>query len=273
MALWTASGQSLVSTSGNTATSGIQTVTASATPHTMGAWTTLIASTSTPGDALALYAGSTAVNATDSSTLIDIGVGAAASERVLVAGVPVGWIPIGGRAFHLPVQVAAGERISARAQSAIASKAVLTGVNLSGAGGWVRSATAVIADSYGVSSAASSGTAMTDVGSANTKSAWTQIAASTNRRHKLLVPIPTCAAGVTAILQSDYLFDVGIGAPGSESVLLANVYTATTTSEDIRAGTLVPYRCDIPAGSALSVRMQKSNVSSQPLSMVLIGFD
>lgn len=274
MALWPTVGRSQIGTTGNTGTSASSvSVTGSATPHAMGSWTTLVASTPFRVDGISLFSFGTSGAGADTSVLIDVGIGAAASERVLVATVPIGFMPIGARAFFLPIQVPAGERIAVRLQSAVASKAVTVGMVLTGDGDWVRMPGTAIADVYGAVTGSSSGTTLSDTGSANTKAAWTEITSSTSRRYRCLLPIPSLIPADTSITTSDYLYDVGIGASGSEVSIMSDMPAVSNAQEDIRMPTLQPLWRGIPAGTRLSARMQKSVSGAEPLSMALIGFD
>ena len=104
------------------------TITAHATPHTKGSWVSVVASA--PFDVTWLgvtTSDSTHVSATNTGQLLDIGVGAAASELVLIANIPSGFSALtvltgsgGSKGIAwFPVEIPSGTNISARMQAVI----------------------------------------------------------------------------------------------------------------------------------------------------------
>jgi hypothetical protein len=275
MALWVPSEQSRVETNGITATTTLGVaVTASATPHTKGSWVTLVASTSFDVDLIDIFTYvNTSTSGVDTSQLLDIGIGGAGSEVVLIGNIPRGHVPSGGHSVMFPVRIPAGSRIAGRLQSAVVSGQHSTGLILSASSGWNRSNSGGLVTTYGADTATSSGAVLADTGSANTKAAWTQITAATTSRHRFLVPVPSLAAGDTSITTSFYLYDIGIGAAASEVAILSNIPLASNAIEDIRCPTLPPLLRDIPEGTRLSARFQKGTVAGEPLSMTILGID
>jgi hypothetical protein len=275
MALWPSAGASQVSSTANNASStAVVVVTGSATPNTPGSWTTLIASTPFAVSDMTLYtAAVTNTSAADSSTLVDIAVGASGSEQVVVAGLPLGFISDTTRSVPLPLRVPSGARISARVQGAQASKAVSLGLIVTGSsGGWAGVESAYSAVSYGVNTGTSTGTALTGGGTANTKSAWTEISSATSARHRLLLAIPTGVAGNTNMTGCTYLYDIGIGASGSEVVLIPDMFAGISSLEALNQTVNRAVRCDIPSGTRLAARQQCSASGLQSFSLVLVGF-
>lgn len=272
MALWTAGRGGQAGTSGNTATTAVlTTVTSSATVNTMGSWVTLIASTPFAADTLTVANMSqTFLSGSDTSMLMDIGVGASGSEVVVVAGIPMGGHPAGPRTMPIPLRIASGVRIAARSQSVVASENCFPGLTLSAATGWFPSGGGAVVDSYGVSSSISGGTAIADIGSTNTKGAFTELTSGTTRRCRFLLPLP-CLPASNTILAGNYLYDVAIGASGSEQVILPNLGFVMTTTEEMRQPSLQPFPVDLPSGTRLSARQQKSLSTGNPMSLVLLG--
>lgn len=89
--------------------------------------------------------------------------------------------------------------------------------------------------------------------SANTKSSWVELIAS------------TAAAGTGILITMDgqnfssrkILLDIGLGAPASETVLIGNIYYQTGPSSADQSDAWF-FPCDIPAGSRVSARVQGS---------------
>ncbi len=251
-------------------TSLLTTITASATPHTPGSWVEMVPATSWVADMLWLQIGAqVATSATDTSSLVDIGVGGSGSEIVLVADIPVGYLLANSSPAPLPRRVPAGSRLSLRLRSAVVSKTATAQLRLAGGGlhaqvGYGRSTT------YGADQAASSGTAVTPPGATNTKSAWTVIDAATAHSMRAVTVCVTTRPD-TSMTTKDCLFDVGVGEDGSEVVLVADVVAAYGLSEAI----IAPYVCqpvDVPAGSRLVARYQSTSTADAP-AVVVIGFD
>ena len=151
-------------------------VTADSTPHTKGSWTQLVASTSAEINCLVVTIVAVALNATDTASLLDIGVGASGSESAVAENIAVGGAGVSIPAAHsihfvLPVKIAAGSRIAARLQSLVGSRSGTVTVN-----GYNFGATQAIPttlDVLGTNTATSEGTALA---ASNT---WTQIVSST----------------------------------------------------------------------------------------------
>jgi len=112
----------------DTSTSFMTTITAGASAHTKGSWTQLLASTTGRVVAIAIH---TRGGATDVRYLVDIGIGAAGSETVLVADLGCessgAWIP---SMFLVLIVVAPGTRIAARCQASTASSTINYGLIL-----------------------------------------------------------------------------------------------------------------------------------------------
>lgn len=87
---------------------------------------------------------------------------------------------------------------------------------------------------------------------AHTKGAWGEVIASTGKNASGLLVI--VGGGTTG----EFLYDIGIGASGSEKVLLANLYFGMAHSSQYRNFMSFFLPIFIPAGSRISVRGQSS---------------
>lgn len=234
--------------------------TAGGTAHTLGAWTELIASTD--ADADLLYGQfATSNNGNDSSTLVDIGIGAAGAETAVITSIPAGFAgPTFATEFALPIDLPAGTRVAFRARSIQAGK---TNVGLSASVLSTGVAAPSSLDTIGAVTASSSATNITPVDT------WVQMTASTSQAYSAVALIPTVSGGALAN-DAGIVFTLGIGAGGSE------VELASVTCESISAEQFGPddgnppcvYIGDVPAGSRLAV---KCNTNRAYFAAVLIG--
>jgi hypothetical protein len=182
--------------------------------------------------------------------------------------------------IFLPMNIPAGSRIAVRLQDNFGSSDIwVSGLLFSS--GFYSTPAFVGATAYGPNTATSGGTSVDPGGTANTKSAWVQIAASTTYTHKGLMVAairPTPGTAVTASYTQ--LIDVGVGAAGSEQVLVSNYRMMCDTSS---GGVATPYTagsgtlsgfaalqpgylpfipCDLPAGVRLAIRHQSSSIQA-----------
>ncbi len=244
-------------------------VTPNATAHTKGAWAELTAATSTDSHRIIIYPGSTSTSGFDTSALLDIGVGAAGAEVVVAANLAIGYYapasgsyPYGLR-FDLPLWIPKGTRVAARSQSARASAAA---VNIQtifmtehAAGQVVRPAAAVL--TFGADTATSHGVAIVPAAAA-AKGAWSQITAATTE------PLSALALGVqgnaiNSMQAGTVALDIGVGAAGSEVVVVSDVPAEINNSEWVaRGGPVQTWNVDIPAGTRIAVRCSNSGGSS-----------
>lgn len=260
-----------------TASQGGTTVTSSATAHTKGAWVQLDAATAFEATMLALYI---TVQFQDTLYLVDIGIGAAGSEQVLIPNLLVSQSVGVTTEVVLPISVPAGSRISVRSQDNFGS----SGLYVSGmlyAGGLANNPPYQTVTAYGISTATSTGVSADAGGTANTKGVWAQIVAATTTTIKaLLISAIRSAPATSAATDYSTLYDIGVGASGSEQVLLPNMrlFCSTMTggvSTPYTAGSgtlsglstvvpriIQPIPCDIPSGVRLAVRQQSTSINA-----------
>lgn len=238
-------------------------VTSGATANTKGAWVQLIASTAADIDYIEVDVDT--FNATASTAVIDIGVGASGSEVAVLSNLTGGSTGDVSGKYHFPISIPAGTRISARSQSPTASDIIETLVH--GAPSALQTLTGTGVDTYGFTSATTFGTTIDPGATANTKGSWTQITASlTNDLIGFVLGLDMQnAANAGSSLSSENLLDVGIGASGSEIVLVGNLkfnHDANTTTVYVSPQVLGPYFTPIPAGTRIAVRAQSTQTNS-----------
>jgi hypothetical protein len=261
----------------NTSTSALVTVncTTAATAHTPGAWVQVTSFFPANVDGLRVSVAPHASNGVDTSLLLDVGVGGSGSEVTVAENILVGYAaPDGGPhapAFiDLPVSIAAGQRLAMRVRGAQTSAS--KSFHLSALQCSRPTPTSLV--TFGANTSTSSGVVLTAPANVNVKSAWTEITASTPVDLMAVQLLVTLGPGNTNIANNvNRLFDLGIGSPGSEQVIVSNVHGATTNSEGSRWIPSAWYVADFPAGIRLAVRYQASSVASDAGTMaaVVIG--
>jgi len=236
-------------------------VSASASANTKGAWTQLIASTGFAYVGFQLFA-NTDTNGED--FLIDIAIGAAASEKIVADNIFSGTYRAHAAVMlQIPVGIPVGSRISARVQSNVGSATCV----ISGIGYAVGFASPLIGPhsrmiSMGESTTVTTGTDVQAGTSANTKGAWIQLSASTEADFAALVVSVGSNKNTTPAI-AHFLLDIGVGAAGSEKVIVPNFcittrYVAFETVSTILEPAQGPFACSVPAGSRLAMRSQST---------------
>lgn len=234
-----------------------------ATPHTASGWSEVVAATTTAITALYVRVDSFTQSASnDSSALLDIGIGPAGSETVLVPYLAAGYHYLDDRVFVIPVSVPVGSRLSIRCQSALTSGAIavtLRGVDQPG----YRQPPTQYATSLalGVNTAASQGTVLTAPASTGIKSAWTELSASCPQ-HLAGIIVNVQAGSDTSLHASGVMVDIGIGSAGSETVIVPNIAYYGNTQESMDARMPVVWSANIPAGTRIAARWQRNNANN-----------
>ena len=227
--------------------------TASASTHTKGAYTELIASTSAECGFIDFQIGSTALTGSSAAQLIDIAVGAAGSEVVVVPDVAVGGIGGNGSnvGIQLPIKIPSGSRVSFRNQAEIASDTCRIFNFTTYAFDAALCPTSL--DVLGTDTATSTGTEL--AGSSGT---WTEIVASTSQAYTGFNLIPsTSEANQDSV--GEITLEIGVGAAGSEVVLGAIMVQYGNSEFVARSTQFVLIGGNVPAGSRLAVRHNKTS--------------
>jgi hypothetical protein len=235
------------------------TVTASGTTHTKGSWTEVGRASM---DGTMLYVDITTQTATAQDYLVDIGIGPAGSEQVLVPNLLISRTSTSAGAAHysFPIAVPAGSRISARCQSGVASAALTVSCRIGGGSQAARPAAAA-AEAIGISTAATRGTPIDTGAVANTKSAW-QIMGYANHDLDQLIVVPGNATDVARSF-AYFVVDIGIGPAGSEQVLIPELSFFVEAADDlIFPHSSQPYDLNVPAGTRFSCRARSANVTA-----------
>lgn len=250
------------------AAAGKVTVTASASADTKGSWVELIAASTFDFDAGLIYLETSNTNqsGTDTGQLLDIGIGGAGSEIVVIANIPTGWAAITSGVW-IPLRLPAGVRVAARVQASTGSDTVDVGIKL-----WEPGDAPVYehCETIGALTASSSGTGVE-------ATAWTQLIASCAGPIRAIVPVFDMGPGGS--FGGDVSeFDIGVGASSSEvqvyppdgesfSLRLETGATEAVESWHPRNGPL-PTQFNIPAGTRIAARRPNGARDS---GLVLLG--
>lgn len=195
-------------------------------------------------------------NSLSKDYLCDIAIGAAGSEQVILPNLlySIGSIFFFATIFWIPVFIPGGSRVAVRTQStaAVANSQITCLLGASpftvqaGLSSWV---------DYGTATADSGGTSVDPGAVANTKGSWTEITAATTRQHRGLLIIIGNQAN-TARDTNQWLLDIGVGAAGSEQVIIPDYYCYSHTSGDCVAPSAVYCPITIPSGTRIAARAQ-----------------
>lgn len=241
-------------------------ITANASAHTKAtSYTTLIASTTQDAWGITVMLTNTAVASTRTSTLVDIAIGAASSEVVIIAnliggnasatGGAQGW----GHQYFFPIHIPAGVRLSARSQAFTGSDTVNVAIQLHhhyDPNVWYGSRVTT----YGADTATSSGTSMSPGN--NTYATDVNLSASTTN------PIRYIQIGADLLTNTAGTNLRGlIRLTAGTQVLAADLpYLESTTVESVEfvhANMILSHmRFNIPAGVALKVSAMRNGTAA-----------
>lgn len=236
------------------------TVTASATPHTFGAWVQIDASVAQ--DACGIWIGSNvavAAAGTDTAMIVDLGFGAAAAEVSQVLHY-VGGAQANTFVF-IPLYIPQGIRLSARIQALITLDTYVPRVILEFCDGRFAWGGFSIGEAIGLDLATSAPTTgdLTD-------NAWDEAIASTaNPYRALTLHMGSFGTGMT---NANIVVDIGVGGAGAEQAL--GSWHAQTSSNEQTFCVIGPrfVAQPIAAGSRLAIRKN----STADLTAHLIGW-
>lgn len=239
----------------NAASSRGISVLSSATANTKGAYVQLIAATAfeTTWVNIEIFGAET------SRWIVDIAVGAAASEQIVIPDLcqMIQARNDGGMAFYqFPLNIPLGSRVAARCASFGTSNTVYVAIHLYG-GGWDALSSAPRGYvAYNILTSDSYCNPIDPGAVANTKGAWLQIVAST-AQHIIGFCIFANNRNNINAASGNSLIDVGVGAAASEQVILENVpYDNAVTNDNMNPSPLIFIPFAIPAGSRIAMRCQ-----------------
>lgn len=248
---------------------GSATLTSGGTANTKGSYTELVSSTST--DAAGLLVRYDAATGNTTSNLIDIAIGAASSEQIIVDNMLLDNNVRYAHEIIIPLRIPAGTRIAARSQSSTSSGSVICQIHLITETFGNDLPPVGYVTTYGAATADSGGTSVDPGGTANTKGGYTEIIASTAKAHCGLIFLIGHRNNGTMV-QTSWLVDIAVGAASSEQVIISNIQVRADPDEQLTI--LAPFiPVQIPAGTRLSIRVQCSitDATDRILDYCLLG--
>ena len=163
--------------------------------------------------------------------LLDLSFGAAASEVDVLSNFLFSSKSTGALNLFIPIVVPAGTRLAARAQTSNASASIIKVTATLAASTFMSGdLLGTRITTYGANTTDSGGVQIDAGATANTKGAWVEVEASTDFHHKALC-MAIGSSSNTSQSTTDFLFDIAVGAGGSEVIMLANLPYKTNTSE------------------------------------------
>ncbi len=264
-------GSSRLATLGALSASSIGTaVAAHASANTKGAWVEF--SASTPFAAAGFYL-LWSLPGTASSRLVDVGIGAAGSEVVVLSNLIVaGGAGFQREAIFIPLEIPSGARLAVRQQSSTGGQnselvIVLVAKSFHGPGGFHRAVT------YGANPGDSGGVQVDPGGTINAKGAYSEIAgATTGPTHGML--FLTGTQGNALMTSGAWLCDIAIGAAGSEKIVVADLFLLVDSGPDFMVPGAIFFPVTIPEGSRIAVRAQSNfnDATDRVFDTVIIAF-
>ncbi len=275
MTLWTPPQQFSLYDSNLTvpATGAMGTIVTAGTPaHTKNAtYTQLIAATTFDCYWIEIHMSEVVVASTDTGTLVDIAIGAAAAEQVIIPNLNAGHAAsytgttVGGQKYAFPLYIPSGSRISATSQAVTASDTVVVWVKLYGGPKTPVWSGQQVVD-YGTSLAASQGVQVTP-GASGAEGAWTQIVAATSQNHSFL---SAGVAGLDAVIGLQVLLlDIGVGA-ATEAAIYEHGVFVTSTAEALSQPFPFCVWHPVLSGDRLAARISGSG-AAQDCDVILYG--
>jgi hypothetical protein len=242
------------------------TITASATPHSLGTITEIIASTTFESEWVEISVHGVAVSATLTDALLNIYIGAGGSEVLLIDSLSVGWCPVISTNDHpnrywLPLRIPRGTRISAALRALVVSETIEVVVRYGTANGAHWSGTGV--ETLGEVTASSRGTSVTSSGTAP---AWTSMGTS-GRAYKY-IHLGIQGSNDTTAINAQFAWLIGSGSVAIPGLAwLGSLINASEYHVFGRLGTW----CDIASGTALQVKAWHHQVPSGVIYATLHG--
>ena len=203
---------------------------------------------------------------------LDIAVGADGSEQVIAPDLMLSGGRQLGTIWQVPIPVPEGSRLSIRAIATNATT-IEVGIMLIGRS-FQNSSPMSRMTSYGVVAGDEGGVVVDPGGTANTKGAWAEIEAATANPMKIL----NVAIGNRQNLSradANWLIDLGIGAGGSETVVIPDFYINADSNATCMRPTNTWFPVAIPEGVRLAVRAQCSinDATNRLFDVLLYGVD
>jgi hypothetical protein len=232
-------------------------LTNSGTSHVKGPYAQLVAST--PFAAAGVLVQFATANAgTGQSFLVDVAIGAAAAEQVIIANLLLETASNAGTlqgCVWIPLTIPAGVRLAARQQNNAVSGTIAVNVILL-AGGLAGLPTGSRCLTLGIDTATSLGAIIDPGGTVNVKGAYTELTASAT--HDVRTLLFAIGANLnTAGSVARWFLDIAVGAAAAETVYLPNLlFSVAAAARSPLPSWIGPIPVSVPAGTRLAARAQ-----------------
>lgn len=234
-------------------------ISAHATPHSKGAWTTIMTTTY---DVYGFWLSFTtsALAATQTDMMIDIATGPA-QENIIIPEYLCGWRGSTGTGFFMhwfPIFIPAGTLVSGRLQALITVDTIRLLMYANGSASGIPGPLFSGCDAYGTSTAASQGTSHTP-GNSGAESTAANIGGTTSKHYDAVML--GLGGTLTQTLSTDitYHWELQIG-----SVTVCE-WIGRMTSSETQLGPFppTPFHVSIPSGTQLQVRGEASGTAQE----------
>jgi len=205
----------------------------------------------------------TRVGSGQARVLIDVAIGAAAAEAVIVPNLiseslGTGSEEDGGR-FSLPLAIASGTRIAMRQQSSTAAREAETAITLIAAGSENTPASYL---TYGADTADSGGTEVDPGAVQFAKGAYSELTSGTGGVGQQIVVEMTSQSNAAGIISTRWSVDIATGAAASEVVLLPDVAVGVDSGDEFFQERSHSFQVYIPTSTRLAARAASNNTTS-----------
>lgn len=240
--------------------------------NTKGSWAQLIASTAREAHGFTILVSNNFLSNTVRRSMFDIGIGAAASEQVIVANLTC---TFGGAlnaapaptAFFFPIRIPAGTRVAARQQSTAATQASRCSIWLHSGGDLPPWPIFAGAEAINADTSTTSLTTITANATGGVETAWTDLGSTTGRLYGAIQPLIATDSDTTMVSNAFHL-EWGTG-----STTFGERYFISNNVEFV--GNLFPSMPDfvqIPAGTQMQARVECGGTDAEPLQYGLMGY-
>ncbi len=250
---------------------GSTTVTAPVATNTKtgAVYSELVAATTYEWHGFWLIAGGTGTSNTRTDILLDIAIGSAGNEVVILPDVLVGWkdsTSVNPFRLWVPLRIPRGSRISARCQAAISADTVSVFLNpFEGASAPMGNLFSGC-DAYGITAASSQGTAHTP-GSTGAFSAAANIGGTASKNYSAVMLLVQGTTATTVMADANTIWRLETGA-------VRGVWNWRTVSTELIHGPIppMPLFIPIPSGTQMKVSATRTDAAGQSIDCALYAF-
>ena len=236
-------------------------------------WTQMVASTAADYQCITVSFFSSSASNTDTSTLIDIGIGASTAETVIIPDLLAGFCGapnVAARHYIFPLRIPSGSRVSARSQSVRTTGSTVVLINLYGGprnpDAWWAGSTVT---AYGIN-LADSGAVSVTAGNSGAETGTPVSIGTTTSHHECLV-VGTQGNKGTYSANLGYYWDVGIDTASTAWLQQDGFYMTHGTTEQVSPGGVWwPIFAPVPSGSVLVMGGECSG-TAETLDFALYG--